>query len=424
MGRALHLAPALLIIVVMAGILGILFATTGAAGFGVTIAETDAGNQTVPHSPPDFDSTERLVVPSPSVEADDGSPAADPGRSTSMSFNQLRASYDAGVFEGEVDATSSSDTQLTIVQDELALVEAELDDTMAEEAATFDAFHQGDISTAELFSEMGVLNERSQTLQFRLDHISQTVQGITSPLTQDQVRIVRGEVSQLNMEAQTLEGPVRADSAAIVRGTATTDSPFHVHASRDGYVLSTIDSGLYTREITIVPNRDRDGGSGYTNDDTARDRAATLYPWTYQEAIATESTLRGGIYWTSLDHPHGSTTMFLDGGTELPFREIHELDLITVPTVTEIESGDAEIDLDVARTYSGGPALVTVTEPDSDEPVSDVSVSVDNRSVSTTNADGEAWFISPPSTFELTIETDDWETTYEMTFPVGEPTVG
>lgn len=421
MVRALHLALGMLSLVLLAGVLGVTIATSGAAGAGVTIAETETGNQTVPHAPPDFESTERLILPSPSVEAADGSPAADPARASSMSFTHLKASYDAGLLEADVDATSSSDTQISIVQDELETVEADLVEIMDDEAATFAAFDRGEIGAAELFAEMGVLTERSQALQFRLDHISQTVQGITSPLTQDQVRIIRGEVSQLNMEAQTLEGPVRADSAAIVRGSSTADAPFHAHASSDGYVLSSIDGSLYTREITVVPNRDR-GGSGYTNDDTARDRAATLYPWTYRESIATESTLRGGIYWTSLDHPHGTTTMFLDGGTELPFREIHELDLITVPTVTELETGTADVQITVDRTYSGGPALVSAIDPDTDAPVEDVAIQVDNQTVSQTDVNGEAWITSPPTAFDLTLETGNWSATYELTFPTGEPT--
>ena len=422
MVRALHLALGILSVVLIAGVLGVAFATGGAAGAGVTIAETEAGNQTVPHAPPDFDSTERLILPSPSVKTADGSPAADPGRASSMSFTHLQASYDAGLLEADVDATSSSDTQISIVQEELETVEDDLVDIMDDEAATFAAFNRGEIGSAELFAEMGVLTERSQALQFRLDHISRTVQGITSPLTQDQVRIIRGEVSQLNMEAQTLEGPVRADSAAIVRGSTTADAPFHVHSSRDGYVLSSIDGGLYTREITVVPNRDRDGGSGYTNDDTARDRAATLYPWTYEESIATQSTLRGGIYWTSLDHPHGTTTMFLDGGTELSFREIHELDLITVPTVTELETGNEDVQITVDRTYSGGPVLITATDPDTENPVEDVAIQVDNQTISHTGANGEAWVTSPPTAFDLTLEAGNWSATYELTFPTGEPT--
>ena len=423
MVRALHATLLMLVVVGIAAVVGFGLVATDTVDANVAITETEAGNQTVPHAPPDIDSTERLLVPTPSVETADGAPAADPGRATSMSFDQLRATYDAGILESEVGATSSSDAQITRVQDELATVEADLESTLADEEAAFASFTDGEITAPELFAEMGVLHERSQTLQYRLDHISQTVQGITSPLTQDQVRIVRGEVSQLNMEAQTIEGPIRSDSSAIVRGVEQADAPYHVHASTDGYVLSSIDNGMYTREITVLANQDRDSGSGYTNDDTARDRAANLYPWTYDQAIATESTLRGGIYWTSLDHPHGSTTMFLDGGTELSFREIHEIDLITVPTVTELETGNESLDIRVDRTYAGGPAVITATDADSEEPVADVTVQVDNQTIAQTNAEGEAWITSPPGHFELTLETGEWTSSYELAFPVGDPTV-
>lgn len=422
MGRALHVA----IYCVAAVMLGLVVGTVavgvlaGPAGPTDALLDETVVNQSQPVAPPDLESSERLLL-SGNLTTDTGMPSVDPGRSSSLAFDRLDEEYRANLLDARMAETDSSEEQVDVIRGDLATLEGELHAVHEAERRAFQSFARGGIGSDELLARLAVLHERSNIIQFRLNHLLGVTKGIASPVDEDEVLIIQGEISQLELEATTLDGPIRAEALRALRGNPTFDRDIRVQASRDGYTLTAIDDVVYLREIYVAPNRDRDASEAFDDRQDGRDRTQQLYPWTFENSIAFQDRVRAGTYRASVDHTHGTTTTFVDRATELPFREVLELDLLRLPTVEAFETTEAEVDVVLDRTYAGGPARLTVTEAGQTDPIRGATIRVDGRTVGETDGSGTVWFVTPGTAFELSITVDAGEIVRLIELPAGEP---
>lgn len=396
----------------VAGVLG-----AGAVSTGGALA----ANETSPYTLGDLPGSERLLLPGENLTTGSAAPGVDPGRSTSLAFAGLAAEYEANLLDAELDAATTSEADAALLRAEFEAVEATLTAIEREEREAYEAFEAGTIDATAMLVRLAIVHERAAIAEDRLDRQTAALRGITAP--DDNVSVLRGEIAQLRQRTSTLQGPVRSRVTAALTGDRALDRRIHVQTSRDGYVLATIDGGIFLREAFLAPNQDRETGHSFPNREAGRERAAALYPWTFNESVGIQDLLRGPTYRASLDHPQGTTTVYLDGTTQLAFREVHELDLLAVPVVQAAVHAEAGVEVTVDRTYAGGPARVTVTDAD-DQPIADAEVLVDGRPVGTTDRDGVLWFVAPTETLELTVRPDAAELTLTVQMPVGEPIDG
>lgn len=386
----------------------------GVTGAAIAIGDDQAGfvtgpseNGPLPIPPNDFDSSERLVLSDPDPTPAQADISMDPTVATGTSFARLEAEYNEVTLGAEMRAADSSQGEVAVVRERLDDIEAQVVEDLAYEQELYQALHAGEISGDTFYRELSMLHIRADVAEEELDALSNALRGVVAPVTRDDAQRLRGEVSQIQLEARTLQGPLTEQGVNVLMTDAQSMSTVDIRASESGYVLAAVHDGVYYRQSLASENRERGSGAGFSDIEGARALTADLYPWTTAEAFESEDIPRGEIYFSNIDHPHGTTGIFIDGSTERPFRDSHSLDLFSMPTISAIDETVEGYSLVVERTYSGGPTQVTVLDAETSNPVSEASVLIGERGVGQTGQSGDLWFVAPDETFNVTIETDE-----------------
>ena len=377
----------------------------------------DPVNQSAPVAPPDFNSTERLLLPGTDPKTGETTPEIDPTMATASEFRELELTWEAELLEKSVDAEADSEGKVQVLEEDLDRLEAELERMNQEEAAAFQAFHAGEISAGELAARVAELENRGALMYERLEGVREATRGITSPVVESNVTSLQANVGWWQLEAESFQGPIRGSVWDAITAERSTGDPIVVQATADGYSLQSVDDVMYTRELYHGPNHDRAGG-GFLSTDDGGERMAVLYPWTYAESFEQEPRARGDIFRERLTHPHGTTTTYLSGPTELPYREIHDIDLAAIPTVTAASETLDEYEISVERTYAGGPAMIAVTD-NAGEPAGNATVTVDEQTPVELPDDGILWVVTTDDRVFIEVGIDDESTSIEIELPVG-----
>lgn len=414
------------VIVGIVAVVGALVVVGIAAQPWVAAAQFDGNefgeNQSAPFAPPDMGSAERLVLFGEDPGIAQANPAVDPGLATSNEFEQLVMEWETELFELALDEKSTSEEKVAVLEDQMESLQTDVDTLNEREEAAYRAFESGEIGPDEFVARLAVLEKEGQHIGDRLETVRHATRGITSPVVQDNVTRIQATVGWLQLETETFEGPIRSTTWETIIGENREGPSITVHATPGGYVLSTTDGIMYTREIYHGMNHQR-GAGGFLSTDEGGERIQALYPWTYAESFEQDPRVRGDIFREILTHPHGTTTTYLDGTTELPYREIHELDLAAIPTEPAASQTTGDIRVTLERTYAGGPAHVVVTTTD-DEPVVDATVEIDERKIVATNDDGVAWFTTTGEEVTVIVSTAEAEVELTAQLPIGTPAIG
>jgi len=301
------------------------------------------------------------------------------------------------------------------------------------EGRALERYNSGDISARTYLRELAAIDRAAGSLREAVSLLHTYSSAVGQPVSER--RIAAQKVRLLS-----LEGPVRAQVAASMYG----DQPptrVYIETSSQGVVLATIDRGPFTQEYlreAYVPSaRDPDGPDRFEQSgeklEAARDQAAALYPWAFENQGGTSiGTFTGepflynaGVYSVRVGHPHGTSRTydlitFLDGGTRDVFREIQYKDLSAVPTVFADENTSDGVRLAVERTRTGGPMRVTVTNEATGDPIQ-ATVLVNGERVGMTDIEGERWVIAPGPTATITVVTEGTEVSTTV-FSDGAPT--
>lgn len=379
--------------------------------------EVDGENVSTPLAPPDHESTERLTLADEETVLAESAVKVDPTVATGISFAQLEAEYNKISLEAAMDDADGSMEEVAVVSEELERLEAEIGDEIALQEETYAAMAAGEIDEDEFLREVTMIYLRSTVIDAELDALSDALRDVIAPVTRDDAQRLRGEVSQAQLEVKTLQGPVTERGAGVMTGADSSITPISIEVGEHGYVLATVDDGVYVREAVATENRERGSGAGFTDIEQARALTAELYPWTVAESQESEDVPRGEIFSSTIDHPHGTTTIYLDRDTERPFRDGHVLNLFSIPTVEAYAESSGGVQITVERTYVGGPAHVQVVDTTAGEPIDDVTIHVADRAGGTSNQAGGYWFIAPESTFEIELELEDDTVTIPIEIP-------
>ena len=312
------------------------------------------------------------------------------------------------------------------------------DITVLEQRAqsALDRYNAGTTSTRTYLRELAAIDAAADSLRDTVDLLSTYNSAADEPIPPARIAAQKARLLPL-------QGPVRDRALAAMRGDTPSVRVF-VETSERGVVLATIDrSGFtprYIREAHVPSARDPDGtdrfllgASRAESLERAQERAAELYPWTFDNRGPIDTgtftgppyLFRTGVYPVIVDHPHapsesGDLRIFLDGSTRDVYREVQFKDLPEVPTTFAAANSSDGVSLSVNRTRSGGPMQVTVTNASTGEPLA-ADVLVNGEPAGRTGGEGQYWVIAPRPTANVTVVHDGTAVSVEV-FSDGAPT--
>ena len=332
--------------------------------------------------------TARLTLSEVSAEGRD-SVIADVGANVEFETDRLDEYHRQRTFEQRLARTEDADERTDVIADELNRIDERIVELTRDEQSAYLAYERGEISERELLRTLTHVHVEARQLTQTIDFVNRH--------TQD------SRVSEYQVEITKFDSPVRERVADAFSGTGDPID-VHVQSSPEGVVLATIDDGTFYREVYRADQRDRDAAQGQSLDQEAA--MERYYPWAWGATGATSADGRenyAGLWRMSVSHPHGNLMVFLDTGTERPFRETQALQISQLPTEEVVNETTADTQLRVERTYPAGPTFVTVSDNDGPPPAG-TTILVNGEPVVATDADGDAWFIAPErSTYEISM---------------------
>lgn len=323
--------------------------------------------------------------------------------SARLSSEAVRAAYER----------AASDERRAILERYTATLRNRTDDLRERERAALAAYNDGRISTGEYLRRLAAVDAAADRLWETSQFVRQNWAQVTGQYNRDPSTVVRADL-------YGLRGPVRD---RLQRAFAGDRDPLAVHVSTtdSGFALAAFDEvdgrETFVREVYLGDvRRQSTGGDLYGgNAISAANRIEELYPWTFS---GPGITIRGNVnaYRAPRDHAHGSTTVFLDGESGRVFAEHRESYLDRLPIrSTNATNGSTGLTVTLGMTHRGGPLNVTVTDADGDRV--DAEITVGDRSIGATGADGTLWTVAPYGSI-LTVEArHDGETVRIQRFP-------
>jgi hypothetical protein len=263
------------------------------------------------------------------------------------------------------------------------------------------AYYDGEIDATELLQRIARVHAEAGATTAALEHV------------RDRARVIDGEAITFSLRARSFSVTRDFDgfetslrellNGSLRRGTPTPR--VHVVASEDGLVLETIHEGTYVRDAvrfghydpTEPPSIDRSEAISMVFD-----RYPTLAT---NSSVSGPNQIAGRLWQVRVRYPEGESTVFLDRSTEQVYREVHELDVSDLSTLTAVSRTDGGVRVVVNRTAAGNPYEVHVADARTGEPI-DATVAVGDEVVGTTGQDGRLWALGPTEAFQFSVRTD------------------
>lgn len=317
-------------------------------------------------------------------------------------------------------ALASADDHLRADHDQYTIVNSEFDGATAEERAAM-------IQTA-----YERVTERADELEQREREAVRAHAAGDRSSTELLQTLVRNhnEAMMLSRDLETLEdraaavpgyslsaSQVRADNKALdyhqtsLRTTlerlserpTSTHRDIVVSTSETGYSVAIMDGSQYVVETSRFDNRDETAPDRFENGE-AYDHTAELYPWASEYGPHFQDN-SPDYYWAEMGHDHGRLEFYFDSGTGDVYRELQQLSAPSLPTMDATTWPRDELNLTVTETPANGPAKVTVTDPETGDPVRS-TVTVNGVELGETGEDGSMWIAQPVGTYDLTASTE------------------
>lgn len=306
--------------------------------------------------------------------------------------------HDRNAIREAVSAAETDAEQRQAVLNATAAAERRAESLLAEERAARMAYANDEIDAESYLATLGRLHARSESLETTVEAIDAV----------DEQSVATERRAQVQAQLSMLQGPIRAELAAALRGDGRSQRTF-VGVSENGLTLATLSGTEFVRETVRFDNRD--GDIGRLNFDAAETRFGELYPWASEnKRRISMGALGSDVYVVEFTHTHGTIESSLDASTATVFREVQVKSLEATP-VQETRWNEAEdVVVGVSKTYPGGPVRVNVTN-ETGTPIP-AEVSVGGAPAGSTGPSGAVWAISPAASYPVRVTTDD--TTVEI----------
>ncbi|EMA17704.1 hypothetical protein C435_11129 [Haloarcula marismortui ATCC 33799] len=371
-------------------------------------AQTAGGSDQLPQVTPVDNTTNHLAIPASDVRSTTYNRSSiDVGVAVAAGSSDLRSDYATTTFERQFFQQDSETARDRLVDETLTDIESQRTSLEQRNEAAIQQYANGVITATEFLRQLALIDAESRQLATRLDRIRATAGTAPdyslSPAQRFRLENNRGVL-------KTYRGPISQRISAETAGE-TEPNAVYVETSLEGYMLSTVSDGQYTRETYLGQDREQTAVDQFaqTNDSlgAVNTRAENLYPWLYSEQYPSVQTYgRSAIYQIQADHPNGRLTAYLDGGTANVFYETQTLDLTTVDRSEVATNVNQSVRVRVQQSFESGPLLVTVID-NSTGSTDDATVKINGKRIGTTGTDGALWTVEPRGEYTVTAITQD-----------------
>ncbi|MFC5368215.1 DUF7096 domain-containing protein [Salinirubrum litoreum] len=375
---------------------------------------TDTGNATgaatsQPITTFDNQTTRVLILPPAEIQRN-GTADSVSDASTALGFRDQRldARLETITLNRSIETAESQLDREEIIRTELSRAETRTSALRQQERILFRSHNNDSISSRELLIGLARIDARAQQLVARIDALEIAADDI------DQFSI-GSDASAAKEDLRAIQGPIRAHVGETLRAErgATT---IYVETTDTGVVMSMIDGETYYRTAYLPSVRNPESQDGGLVVDDIRPRMQELYPREADigriEAThpGTGDTLRGTIVRLNQSDESDDETIFrvtayFDRGSKQMYKEEVVRTLRSIRNPQQVTSTREGLQLQVNRTYPGGPMLVSLRDTQTDEVV-DGDVTINGFNVGRTGADGRLWVLSRRGTFTVTATYD------------------
>ncbi|WP_336330310.1 MULTISPECIES: DUF7096 domain-containing protein [unclassified Haloarcula] len=371
-------------------------------------AQTADGSDQLPQVTVVDNTTNHLTIPASDVRSTTYNQSSiDVGVAVAAGSSDLRSDYATTTFERKFFQQDSEAARDRLVDETLTNIESKRTSLEQRNQIAIQQYASGAITAREFLRQRALLDAESRQLATRLDRIRATAG--TAPdysLSPNQ----RFRLENNRGVLKTSRGPISQRISAETAGN-TEPNTVYVEVSSEGYMLSTVVDGRYTRETYLGQDREQTAIDQFarTNDSlrAVNTRAETLYPWLYSEQYPSVQTYgRSAIYQIQADHSNGQLTAYLDGGTTNVFYETQHLELTTVDRSEVATNVNQSVRVRVEQSFESGPLLVTVSD-NSTGSTADATVRINGKRIGTTGTDGSLWTVEPRGEYTVTVTTQD-----------------
>lgn len=347
--------------------------------------------------------TNYLDIPTREVQRDGfANASADVVGAIERDLAAVRSDYTTSSFDHAYEDASERQT-VEGIRTEVERLESRISALRVRQERAIERYNVGDWSTERFLRELSTIDALARGIDERFEHLEDAV---ILPLPSN----LKTEMQALKMELVSLSGPVRDDVGEAISGER---EPFVTYTvtSADSVVTAYTGEQLFYREAFRGSNRAYTGANRFVSEDDPRgfsaadQRAKELYPWAYAYGGGGVDTfVNTTIYEVTLDNPHGTLDVYLDGRTTDAFREIQRKGLSLLPTTPRGNVSNG-VRLTVNRTHATGPLQVAVAE-DTGEPLN-ATVTVNGHRIGSTGSDGRLWTVTPYQQVRVVVETAD-----------------
>lgn len=363
----------------------------------------------------DVESDGWLAPSGDSVTSGSGYVALDASATLDADADRLESRYDSHLLDTRLERADSDAERRAIVREETETLESAVAGLREREREAYRAYHAGELDEQQLAVELAAVHTAAVVLERSVSSLSDHAATVPDADRDE-------EFEALEVQTATLQGPVRERIADVLRGE-TDPTRVYVEAAGSGVVLATVQDGHFYREAYRADARDPAGESRLHSLGESEERIAELYPEIFPTARWSYSEVGYGAHRGTGTYPEGTITVYLDQATTDVYREHLTLRLDRVDTTPLGEETEDGVRLSVATTAPGGPAVLSLSNADTDAPLSG-EVSVDGRNLGETDDEGRIWIVT--SRGSTTITASVGSTTIELTLEgsaiEGEPT--
>lgn len=335
-------------------------------------------------------------------------PDPDLGSALTMGDTEFENRIELGSIEAQYESLESPDEKEALLDETLDGIEGQIQVLHERERDLADQYHSGEVDQRTVLREVVEISNEAATLRAAttdIERLSQSEPGVSVS-----VRNVRGELTRF-------DSPLRIKLSEATFGIEDTGT-VQVSAVENTLVLSDFDDGVYYREAVQFDRYKPNEPSTFESLTELEDRGPELYPWIYSNSLFEfEWGISGyvSLVGLSLDHPRGETLSYIDTTTQDVVMEYHTLDVNSLPTTATVSRSNENATISSHRVYDGGPVWVSVTEPDTGDPL-DATVSIEGHEVQT-GEDGTTWVVAPDGDVEVTATTAEGEVSITVREP-------
>ena len=310
---------------------------------------------------------------------------------------ELRVS--TGAVIERIQSAETDERRQQLLLQEVSAIEQRMISLRASQRQTIDAYARGDRTPRQLLYELAAIDAEARELEDRRERIQSLTESTPG------FSISSSRFGNIELELNTLTGPVRGHAAAVLGGEADS-ARFFVQTGPDSVALGVIRDGTYVREVYREPLRTGEDGEFTLAD--AVNATEQAYPTIAAQRLRDDTLGNPGSdsARVTIEHQRGRLVAFVDSGSQRVFKEFQYRPIDQVTPESSVSATRDGLELTAHRTYPGGPVRLQLNSTTDAEPV-DAQLTVgppNGRSsvVGQTGDDGSLWTLAPAGTYQVT----------------------